>query len=235
MFRALILGTFYVLAIGTIGAVGIPWTFVSGSIDWMYRRAMKAAIFGIRMVGIQVEVQGRERFDPEGTYIYMCNHVSNLDPPIVVPMVPRRTSVLVKREVFKVPILAKAMLMARFVPVDRKNRDAAIASIQQATEVMRAGVNMTIFPEGTRSPDGRLLPFKKGPFHLAMESRFPIIPMTIFGTEELMPKHGFSIRSGKVTLVFHAPIYPGDFPSREELTLAVFRQIESALPERMRG
>src|SRR5688572_32798351 len=164
MLRALILGSFYLLAIGTIGLAGIPWTFISGSIDWMYWRAMKAAFFGIRLIGIKVQVVGRDRFDPAGTYIYMCNHLSNLDPPIVVPMIPRRTSVLVKREVFRIPILSKAMLMARFVPVDRKNRDAAIASVHEATEVMKSGVNMTVFPEGTRSPDGKLLPFKKGPF-----------------------------------------------------------------------
>ena len=235
MFRAIILGAFYFVAIGVIGLIGIPWTFLTGSIDWMYRRAMTAASFGIRLVGIQVDVVGLDRFDMGGTYIFMCNHVSNLDAPIVVPAIPRRTSVLVKRELCRIPILAKAMLMARFVPVDRQNRDAAIASIQHATEVMRSGINITVFPEGTRSPDGRLLPFKKGPFHLAMESQFPVIPMTIYGTEALMPKKGFAVRKGKVTLVFHAPICPKDFETREQLSAAVFRQIESALPLNLRA
>jgi 1-acyl-sn-glycerol-3-phosphate acyltransferase len=235
MLRTIILGMFYILAIGTIGLVGIPWTFISGRIDWMYRRAMRAAFLGVRLIGIEVEVIGRDRFDPAGTYIYMCNHVSNLDPPIVVPSIPKRTSVLVKREVFRIPLLSKAMLMARFVPVDRRNREAAIASIQQATDVMRSGINMTVFPEGTRSPNGRLLPFKKGPFHLAMESQFPVIPMTIYGTESLMPKQGFAIRKGRATLVFHAPLFPKDFSSREELSDAVFREIQSALPEELRS
>jgi 1-acyl-sn-glycerol-3-phosphate acyltransferase len=152
-----------------------------------------------------------------------------------VPSIPKRTSVLVKREVFRIPLLSKAMLMARFVPVDRRNREAAIASIQQATDVMRSGINMTVFPEGTRSPNGRLLPFKKGPFHLAMESQFPVIPMTIYGTESLMPKQGFAIRKGRATLVFHAPLFPKDFSSREELSDAVFREIQSALPEELRS
>jgi len=126
------------------------------------------------------------------------------------------------------------MTMARFVPVDRKNRDAAIASIHEATEVMKTGVNMTIFPEGTRSPDGKLLPFKKGPFHLAQESGMPIIPMTIYGTETLMPKNGFAIKPGKATLVFHSPIDPKNFPDRDAISVAVYNQIESALPERLR-
>ena len=234
MIRAIILGIFYLLAIGTIGIVGIPYSFLVGNVEWLYRQAMRAAWFGVQMVGIKVEVIGRDRFDPHGTYIYMCNHVSNLDPPIVVPSIPRRTSVLVKKEVFRVPLLSRAMLMARFVPVDRKNRDAAIASIHEATEVMRSGVNMTIFPEGTRSPDGKLLPFKKGPFHLAQESGVPIIPMTIYGTETLMPKQGFFIRPGKATLVFHAPIDPRQFADRDAISEAVYKQIESALPDRLR-
>jgi 1-acyl-sn-glycerol-3-phosphate acyltransferase len=234
MIRAIILGTYYLLAIGTIGLVGIPYSFIVGNVNWLYHTAMKAAWFGVKMIGVDVEVIGRDRFDPADTYIYMCNHVSNLDPPIVVPSIPKRTSVLVKKEVFRIPILSKAMLMARFVPVDRRNRDAAIASIHEATEVMKTGVNMTIFPEGTRSPDGKLLPFKKGPFHLAQESGVPIIPMTIYGTETLMPKNGFAIKPGKATLVFHAPIDPKQFADRDAIANAVYKQIESVLPERLR-
>jgi 1-acyl-sn-glycerol-3-phosphate acyltransferase len=207
---------------------------VVGNVEWLYREAMRAAWFGVKMIGVDVEVIGRDRFDPNGTYIYMCNHVSNLDPPIVVPSIPRRTSVLVKKEVFRIPILSKAMLMARFVPVNRRNRDAAIASIHEATEVMKTGVNMMIFPEGTRSPDGKLLPFKKGPFHLAQESGVSIIPMTIYGTETLMPKKGLAIKPGEATLVFHAPVDPKQFTDRDAISQAVYKQIESALPERLR-
>src|SRR3982751_1022919 len=164
----------------------------------------------------------------------MCNHVLNLDPPLVVPKIPKRTAVLVKKELFRIPLLGKAMRMASFVPVDRSNRDAAIASIQRATEVMKSGVNITIFPEGTRSPDGKLLPFKKGPFHLAFESKAPVIPMTIFGTEKLMSKGSMKIRGGQTTLIFHAPILPANYQSREELMAAVRAQIESGLPQEMR-
>ena len=234
MIRSLVLVVFYLVAVPTIGMVGIPWTFLTGSVEWMYRTAMRATFFGVRLIGVRVEVIGLDSFDRAGTYIYMCNHVSNLDPPIVVPLIPRRTSVLVKKEVFRIPILSRAMTMARFVPVDRANRDAAIASIQRATDVMRSGINLTVFPEGTRSAEGRLLPFKKGPFHLAMESGMPVLPMTIYGTETMLPRGEWKIRKGTATVVFHPPCFPGDYGSREELTEAVRRAIDSSLPPHLR-
>lgn len=234
MIRAFILGIFYLLMIPSVALVGFPWTFISGRVDVLYRMAMAATFFGMKLIGVEVEVLGRDRFDANGTYIYMCNHVSNLDPPIVVPLIPRRTSVFVKKELFRIPILSKAMLLASFVPVDRQNREAAIASIEAATRVIKEGVNITIFPEGTRSPDGRLLPFKKGPFHLAFESGAPILPMTIFGTEKLMSKGSLKIRKGKATLIFHAPISPSSYADREELMRAVRDQIASGLPAEMR-
>jgi 1-acyl-sn-glycerol-3-phosphate acyltransferase len=141
---------------------------------------------------------------------------------------------MVKKELFKVPLLSTAMRMASFVAVDRSNREAAIASMQRAIEVMKSGVNMTAFPEGTRSPDGRLLPFKKGPFHLAMESGVPVLPITIFGTEKMMPKGTLKITKGKATVIFHQPISPKDFSGVEDLIVAVRDKIASGLPEEMR-
>ncbi|MEO6119415.1 MAG: lysophospholipid acyltransferase family protein [Terriglobales bacterium] len=231
--RTFVVVIFYLIMIPLIGPIGIIWTFISGRVDWLYWRAMWAAHAGVRLVGVKVKLVGYHDFDHAGTYIYMCNHVSNLDPPIVVPLVPRRSSVLVKKEVFRVPILAQAMRIARFVAVDRRNREAAISSIQAATEVMRAGINMTIFPEGTRSPDGRMLPFKKGPFHLAWESKVPVLPMSISGTETMMGKGNVWIKAGTATLVFHQPIYPEKFADREALTEAVRAAIASGLPPEM--
>ena len=234
MIRTLIIGLFYAIAVPTIGLIGIPWTFISGDVTWLYRRAMWAAFMGVRLAGVKVEVIGKEGLDPNGTYIFMCNHVSNLDPPIVVPLIPGRTSILVKKEVFRVPILSTAMHLADMIPVDRQNREAAIQSVKEAKRVMMKGVHMTIFPEGTRAPDGRLQPFKKGPFHLALETGFPVVPMTIYGSETLMPKRKWSIKSGTVTLVFHPPIYPQEFNKREEIAEIVFNQIASVLPEHMK-
>ena len=142
---------------------------------------------------------------------------------------------LAKKEVWRIPILGKALDLAEIVPVERSNREAAIQSIRRAGEVMQHHIHMTIFPEGTRSPDGRLMPFKKGPFHLAMESGFSIVPVTILGTYEMMPKGKFVVKPGTATLVFHPPVDPRKFASREELMQAVWETINSALPEERRG
>ena len=235
MIRSIVLAGWYALAIAVFGPVGILHAFITNDISWLYWKAMKIASFGVRLVGVQVVVEGRERFDPNGTYIFMFNHVSNLDPPVLIPLVPRRSSVLLKKELMKIPILSRAMKMASFVPVDRTNRDAAISSIGRAVTVLRDGVNISIFPEGTRSRDGKLLPFKKGPFHLAMESGVDIIPVTIHGTEQMMPKGRNTIRPGVAHVIFHAPVSPKDYASREELTEAVRKTIESSLPAEMRN
>jgi 1-acyl-sn-glycerol-3-phosphate acyltransferase len=168
---------------------------------------------------------------PERNYIYMSNHVSNLDPPVFIPLLPGRCSVLVKSELFRIPILGTAMKMAELVPVERTNRESAIESVRAAADVMQHGLNMVIFPEGTRSVDGRLLPFKKGPFHLAMETGIPVVPVTILGTAECWPKGTWAMKPGIATLVFHAPVDPANFADRDALMAVVREQIASALPE----
>ena len=126
------------------------------------------------------------------------------------------------------------MLMGDLVPVDRRNREAAVNSMRDAEAVMDKGLNMTVFPEGTRSRDGRLLPFKKGPFYLAMDSGVPVVPVTILGSESLMPKGSALIHSGTVRLVFHRPIFPKQFSDNDQLISAVRAEISSALPPALR-
>ena len=235
MIRTLLLLTLWGLSILIVGPFLLLYTLLSGSVDVMYRIATRLAITGVRLAGVSIEVRGLENLQPGHSYIYMSNHVSNLDPPVLIPSIPGRCSVLVKKEVFRVPILGTAMKVADLVPVDRSNREAAIESVRAAAEVLRHGLNMVIFPEGTRSRDGRLLPFKKGPFRLAMESHVPIVPATILGTAECWPKGTWAMRPGRATLIFHAPINPADFADRDALMGAVRHQIASALPEDQRG
>ncbi len=185
---------------------------------------------GVRLAGVKIELRGLENLRPGQNYIFMSNHASNLDPPVLIPSIPGRCSVLVKKELFRTPILGTGMRLAQLVPVDRSDREAAIESVHAAIGVLRQGLHMVIYPEGTRSSDGRLLPFKKGPFHLAMESGVPVLPVTLLGTYECWPKTRFALRPGTVTVVFHPPLDPGDYADREALMKAVREAIESALP-----
>jgi 1-acyl-sn-glycerol-3-phosphate acyltransferase len=212
-----------------------PWTLLTGNPLPMYRVGNWIAWTGVRLAGVRVEVIGREKLDAARTYIFMSNHASNLDPPLLIPLIPRRTSVLVKKELFRVPVLGRAMRLASLVPVDRTNRQRAIDSLQKAHEVLRAGINMTVFVEGTRSPDGRLLPFKKGPFHLALETGFPVVPVTLVGTHELLPKGKLLARPGTVQIVFHAPLEPSRAAGRDALMSEVRDAIAGALPPETSG
>jgi 1-acyl-sn-glycerol-3-phosphate acyltransferase len=187
----------------------------------------------VRIAGVKVRTLGLEKIDPARTYVFMSNHISNLDPPLTLPLIPRRTSVMVKKELFKVPILGRIMSLGSLVPVDRGNRDAGIAAVRDALRVIDQGINMTIYVEGHRSFDGKLLPFKKGPFYLAEECKVPVVPITISGTEDCMPKARFAIRPGTVTVEFHDPIEPSDFGERECLMAKVRAAINSGLPAEM--
>ena len=234
MIRTILMLTLWGVAAPVAALIGFPWTFVTGDIRLLYRLFMWGARAGVWISGVRVEPIGLDRFDHSRSYIFMTNHVSNLDPPIQVPLIPRRTSVMVKKELFKTPILGRAMRMGSLVPVDRGNRDAGIEAVRAAKAVVDQGLNMIIYIEGKRSFDGKLLPFKKGPFYLAMECGVPVIPITIVGTHYAMPKARFSIKPGKVTVIFHPPIEPQDFGGRDCLMEKVRSAIDSGLPEECR-
>jgi len=225
---------FWGLSILIVGPFLLLYAFITRDVRPLYHGSTFLGITGVRLVGIRIREVGKENLKPGQTYIFMSNHASNLDPPVEIPRIRERCSVLVKKELFRIPILGTGMRMARLVPVDRSNREAAIESVREAVDVLRSGLHMIIYPEGTRTPDGKLLPFKKGPFHLAMESGVPVLPLTILGTYEAWPKHRFALRPGIVTVVYHPPIDPKNYADRDELMAAVRNSIASALPEERR-
>jgi 1-acyl-sn-glycerol-3-phosphate acyltransferase len=234
MIRTIAMLVFWALAAPLAALIGFPATFIMGDVRVLYRLFMWGAWAGVWITGVRVEAVGLDHFDHSRSYIFMTNHVSNIDPPIQIPLIPRRTSVMVKKELFKVPILGRAMRMGSLVPVDRGNRDAGIEAVRAAKSVVDQGLNMTIYVEGKRSFDGKLLPFKKGPFYLAVECGVPVVPMTIVGTHYAMPKARFAIKPGLVKVIFHPPIDPKDFGSRDCLMEKVRAAIESGLPEELR-
>lgn len=229
-FRAIVALTFWAIYVPLAGVIGIPVALLTNDAGFLYRIAAWGAAFGVTLSGVRMEATGRDRLDPGKAYIYMSNHVSNLDPPVIVKLLPHRVAFMAKAELFKIPILSRAMRLASFVPVERKNREAAINSVHEAAKVVQGGMSMLVYPEGTRSRDGRLLPFKKGPFHMALESGASVVPITMVGTHEAWPKGKFAIHPRTVTAVFHEPIDSRRFQTREELLAAVRASIASALP-----
>ena len=232
--RSLLTLLWWMIAAPLTALWGFPWTLLTGKIDAMYWTALWIARVGVRMAGIRWTLVGLDQLPMTSNYIFMSNHISNIDPPLLIPLLPRRVTVMVKKELFKLPILGPAMRLADFVPIDRSNREAAIGSVREAANVVRKGLDMVVFPEGTRSPDGRLLPFKKGSFYLAIDTDVPIVPVTILGTEKLLPKGATLARPGTVRVLFHRPIDPKGFADRDELIDAVRTSVASALPEERR-
>ena len=209
--------------------VGIPWSALRGNFATMYRWGMGVVGLGVRAAGIRVRVLGLENV-PNRPSILMSNHVSNLDPPVLLPAIPGRTSVMLKESLMRIPLLGTAMRMAKFVPVARgRSREGAERSVAAAADALRSGLHLTIFPEGTRSPDGLLLPFRKGAFFLAMETGAPVVPVVIEGTAGMMRKGSLRIVPGDATVRFLPARFPGAFASREELMAAVRGDMAQAL------
>jgi 1-acyl-sn-glycerol-3-phosphate acyltransferase len=227
---------FVYVTLGTLaGLIGIPYTLVTGDVSRLYRVVMWVLRAGTWAGGIRVEVTGLEHVPAGVSCIFLSNHVSNLDPPIIFPALPGRSSVLLKKELMRIPILGTAMRLGNFVPVERGNvREAAQRSVAAAAEVLRSGLHILIFAEGTRSKDGRLAAFKRGPFFLAMETGAPIVPMVISGTEKMMRKHSAAVYPGVAKIEFLPAIDPAKYVTREELIRVVRREIVEALPEEMR-
>ena len=189
----------------------------------------------LRLAGIRIEVVWEQPLDLSQHYLFLSNHVSNLDPPILLPLLPERSSAFLKRSLMKIPILGWGMKMADFIPVDRDGRvESAIESMEFATRVLQSGVHVLSFAEGTRSRDGRLQPFKKGPFYLAMHSGAPVVPVSISGTEKMMKKGQPEDLSWNCARGVSRAHPAARLSQQEELMDAVRVAIASGLPEWMR-
>jgi 1-acyl-sn-glycerol-3-phosphate acyltransferase len=214
----------------------IPWAVLTGDALPLYKAAMAIIRIAFRLGGIRVIATGLENVPAGTACIFMANHVSNLDPPALLPFIPGRTSAFLKRSLMRIPVLGFGFKLGDFIPVDRSgNAIHAQESVAAARRVLESGLHITTFVEGTRSRDGRMLPFKKGPFYLAKETGAPCIPISLWGTESMMKKGSVRITPGVAHLLFHPPVYPADYATRDELLHAVRTAIASSLPEWMRN
>ncbi len=213
----------------------IPWSILTGNPTALYNATQMIVRTGYFLARIRVEATGRDLIPKNTACIFMANHVSNLDPPALLPKIPGRTSAFLKRSLMNIPVLGWGFKLGEFIPVDRSgDRGSAQESIAAARQILAKGVHITTFVEGTRSRDGRLLPFKKGPFYLAKETGAPCVPVSIWGTEQMMSKGSVRIRPCTAYVIFHQSPGPAKFKTREELMAAVREAIASGLPEWMR-
>lgn len=202
-------------------AVAIPliylYTFVMGSISLLLsvydpegRRQHWCAQVWCRLIarttGGRVRVHGLENIKPGTSYVFLSSHQSYMDIPAMLGYLPVQLRIAAKKVLFKIPFMGWHLSRAGHIPVDRSSTQTAVATMQKAADKIRAGICAFVFPEGTRSPDGALHPFKKGGFKLAMQARVPIVPVTIIGSRQVLPKNSIIFRPGPVDMYVDEPI-----------------------------
>jgi len=231
MLRAAFIVLFLSFYILILGPPLLLYTFVTKNPDPLYWAAIQGVMFFVNCVGVHVHVKGVEGI-PKGTCIFAANHTSSADAPAVVHAIPRRIAILLKRSLFGWPIVGQAFHLARFIPVDRFNRDSAIESVEKAIESLRDGQSFLIYPEGTRSPDGRLQPLKKGVAVMAIKSGVPIVPVACSGAHRIMEKRKLSIKPGDILVEFLDPIDSAKYTleNREALVQELHDRLAAGLP-----
>jgi 1-acyl-sn-glycerol-3-phosphate acyltransferase len=161
---------------------------------------------GTSLAGIRTNVAGREHLRPGEAVVFCCNHQSNIDPPILFQALHPRLHILFKRELTRLPLLGRAFQMGGFVPIDRGSREQSMAAIEQAAASLRQGNSFLTFPEGTRSRTGALLPFKRGPFLMALKAQVPVVPVAIQGGAASMRKGSPIVRPTTVSVRIGKPV-----------------------------
>jgi 1-acyl-sn-glycerol-3-phosphate acyltransferase len=231
MLRAAFICVSLSLYILILGPPLLLYTLITKNPDPLYWTAIKGVMFFVNCVGVHVRVKGIERI-PKGTCIFAANHTSSADAPAVVGAIPRRIAILLKRSLFGWPIVGQAFRLARFIPVDRFNRDSAIESVEKATESLRSGQSFLIYPEGTRSPDGRLQPFKKGAAVMAINSGVPIVPVACSGAHRIMEKRKLNIEPGEILVEFLDPVDSTRYSldNREAFVQELHNRLAAGLP-----
>jgi 1-acyl-sn-glycerol-3-phosphate acyltransferase len=204
----------YFLKLVVIIGVTLPATIMTiliGLFDRYGKRVYGIARLWTWMVltvgGVSLKVKGASKIDPKRQYIFMVNHQSNIDIPVLIrSLAPFQLRWIAKKELLWVPLFGWAMWASKHITVNRSNRSDALSSIKKAKERMQSGISVVVFPEGTRSTDGKLNPFKRGGFLLAVKTQTPIVPVTINGSGLILPKGDWRIRRGEVEVTVGGPI-----------------------------
>jgi 1-acyl-sn-glycerol-3-phosphate acyltransferase len=235
MIRTTLALFFFSLFVLFVGPALMLFTLLTGRKDVLFRGGRRCGIWTLGIAGVRTRAVGLENI-PRGTCLFAANHVSNTDPPAIVAAIPRRVAIVAKESLFSIPIVGPAFRMGGFVPVDRSNSEKALDSIKLAASRIEEGLSFLVFPEGTRSSDGRLQPFKQGVFRMAVQAGIPVVPVACAGAQRILPKDSFSIRPGEMVVRFCPPIdttayVDAGIAGRNELARRVHDAIAEALPE----
>ncbi|GAC1701211.1 MAG: lysophospholipid acyltransferase family protein [Candidatus Acidiferrum sp.] len=201
MMRTIFVAVFLSLYILLAGPPLLLYTLMTRNADALYYAGARGTMFFLSAVGVRVHVKGTSRVPP-GACLFAANHTSSADGPAIVNAIPRRIAILLKESLFKWPIVGTAFRLAGFISVNRGARDAALLSMEKATEALRNGQSFLIYPEGTRSPDGRLQQFKKGSVMMAIKAGVPIVPVACSGAHRVMEKGSLVIHPGDIVVEF---------------------------------
>jgi 1-acyl-sn-glycerol-3-phosphate acyltransferase len=208
MLRAYLYLTIFIPMTFLLALSAILFTFIDPTGRIYHRHAKLWGRLGIWMAGAKLEIIGREKVPSEGPVIFMSNHQSNFDILSLFLAIPRQFSWIAKEELFAIPVFGHSMRRAGYIPLDRRDGRRALKSIEAAAAIIKSGRSVIMFPEGTRSPDGNLLPFKRGGFLLAAKAGVPIVPLTINGSARINPCKRLELYPGKITIRFGEPIFP---------------------------
>ncbi|MGE3176990.1 MAG: lysophospholipid acyltransferase family protein [Vicinamibacterales bacterium] len=224
----------YVLVSLYVLLVGPPGMLLALAFRWkgiLYELGHVGVRLGLMLTGIRFTVEGAEHLPHNRAVVFCSNHQSNVDPPVLFKALHRRTHILYKHEIDAIPVLARAFRLGGFIPVDRRNKEAAMRSIEKGAQSIREGNSFLIFPEGTRSKTDALLPFKKGGFIMAIKAQAPIVPVAVQGGRAAMQKGSWLVRPVRVRVRIGAPIETAGIPldRRDELIERVRTSIEGLL------
>lgn len=215
------------------GTLAILFSLVDRRGDWVLRFGRIWARGICAVSGVRVESHGLANFPSSGPVILISNHQSNVDMLALLISIPRSFRVVAKRLLFRIPIFGWCLSLAGMIPIDRDNRTLAIRSLDKAAERVRSGHPVLLFPEGTRSRDGRLLPFKKGAFVIAVKSGVPIVPVSVSGGVRILPKGSVLVRTGRLVVRFGEPIPVSGYTleTKEHLMDRVRQAVQRGLAE----
>ncbi len=185
--------------------------------DNFYRIAAWWGRLSAKLFGVEIEVIGRENYNPEQHYLVISNHAGMADIPLILGTLNLSLVFIAKEELGRIPLFGLALRQAGYILIKRGQNREALKSLTLASEALKEGRSLHIFPEGTRSATGKLLPFKRGPFLIAMKGGAPVLPVTIIGSHLITPKKSLKIYKGKIKIIIEKPLQPELFNSVEEL------------------